>query len=203
MRDRKGKAVEVRKPPVGAFIIASIVYIILGVFMVTHPAKVEATLCYAFGILMTIFGVINVISFFINKDSDSNLFFELVFGVLSCAFGVFTLVSPTSVINILFIVIGVIIIIDGIMNVKRSFYLKDFGERYWFVFLIISAVSILAGILTIVFRQPLGSLLIVILGINLIYEGISGLVIMFRISQNKKRVERKMMMIDADFDDKD
>ena len=67
MRDRKGKAVEVRKPPVGAFIIASIVYIILGVFMVTHPAKVEATLCYAFGILMTIFGVINVISFFINK----------------------------------------------------------------------------------------------------------------------------------------
>lgn len=203
MKDRKIREGEIRKPPVAPFVIASIIYIILGIFMVSHPAKVEATLCYAFGILMTIFGVINVISFFINKDSDNNLFFELVFGVLSCAFGVFTLFSPTSVINILFIVIGVIIIIDGIMNLKRSFYLKDFGERYWLVFFIISAVSVLAGILTIVFREPLGSFLIVVLGINLIYEGVSGLVIMFRISQNKKRVERKMMMIDADFNDRD
>lgn len=203
MKDRKIREGEIRKPTVAPFVIASIIYIILGIFMVSHPAKVEATLCYAFGILMTIFGVINVISFFINKDSDNNLFFELVFGVLSCAFGVFTLFSPTSVINILFIVIGVIIIIDGIMNLKRSFYLKDFGERYWLVFFIISAVSVLAGILTIVFREPLGSFLIVVLGINLIYEGVSGLVIMFRISQNKKRAERKMMMIDADFNDRD
>lgn len=187
----------------GTFIIASIIYIILGVFMVFHPAKVEAALCYAFGILMTIYGAVNIISFFVNKDSDNNLFLELVFGVLSAAFGVFTMFSPTSVINILFIVIGVIIIIDGVMNMKRSFYLKDFGVRRWYVFLILSAIAVVSGILTIAFREALGNALIIILGITLIYEGISGLVIMFQISRNKKRVERKLMMIDADFDDRD
>ncbi len=189
MLGRKSGDGKEKRSVLGTFIIASIIYIILGIFMVTHPAKVEATLCFAFGILMTIYGAVNVISFFINKDNDENL--------------VFTLITPTSVINILFIVIGVIIIIDGIMNVKRSFHLKDFGEKYWHVFLIISAVAVLMGILTIVFREPLGGALIIMLGILLIYEGISGLVIMFRISRNKKRVEKNLMMINVDYTDND
>ena len=36
-----------------------------------------------------------------------------------------------------------------------------------------------------------------------IYEGISGLVIMFRISRNKKRVEKNLMMINVDYTDND
>ncbi len=192
-----------RRRVLGTYIIASVIYIILGVFMVLRPSKVETALCYTFGILMTIYGAVNIISFFVNKEEKSNLLLELIFGVLSAAFGVFTLFSPASVINILFIVIGAVIIIDGIINIKRSFWLKNFGERRWYVFLIISFISVLAGILTIIFRKNLGGALVIVLGINLIFEGIAGLVIMFRISRNKKRVERNIMTLNADYEDRD
>ncbi len=192
-----------RRNLLGSFIIASIVYIILGVYMVMHPEKVEHTLCYAFGILLTIYGAINIISFLINKDSDENLFFELVFGVIAAAFGVFTLFTPDTIINILLVIIGVIIIIDGVMNLKRSFHLRDFGVRKWYVFFIFAAVSVAAGLITIIFHDTLRDVLIIMLGINLIYEGILGLIIMFQISCNKRRVERNLMMINADYKDRD
>ena len=188
-----------RRNLLGSFIIASIVYIILGVYMVMHPEKVEHTLCYAFGILLTIYGAINIISFLINKDSDENLFFELVFGVIAAAFGVFTLFTPDTIINILLVIIGVIIIIDGVMNLKRSFHLRDFGVRKWYVFFIFAAVSVAAGLITIIFHDTLRDVLIIMLGINLIYEGILGLIIMFQVSRNKRRVERNLMMINADY----
>ena len=38
---------------------------------------------------------------------------------------------------------------------------------------------------------------------NLDYEGILGLIIMFQISRNKRRVERNLMMINADYKDRD
>ena len=183
----------------GTFIIASIVYIVLGIFMVMHPGKVETGICIAFGIVLTIYGVINVISFFINKDSDENLFLELVIGVFAAAFGVFTLFVPTLIQDILLISIGIIVIIDGIMNIKRSFSLKAAGVKKWWIFTAVSGLSVLAGLLTIIFRESLGELLIIILGINLIYEGISGLVILFMVSRAKKNTE--LMVIEAEFEE--
>lgn len=187
----------------GSFIIASIVYIVLGVFMVMHPGKVENTLCIGFGVLLTIYGVINVISFFLNRNSDDNLFFELVFGVIAAAFGIYTLFNPTTVIKILLIIVGVIIIIDGAINLKRSFHLREFGVKKWYFYLLLSAISIVMGIITIVFREPLGEALVIVLGVTLIYQGITSLIILFQISRNKKRVEHNLMMIDADYTDRD
>lgn len=185
------------------YIIASIIYIIFGVYTVMHPAKVEATICYAFGIILTIYGVINVIAFFFNKDSDENLIPELIIGGICVVFGIFTLFSPDTIKNILLVSISVIIIIDGVMNIKRSFWLKDFGMDKWYVLLIISCIAVVLGIVTIVFKEALGTALMIMLGIALIYEGVNGLMIMFLISRNKKRFERNMMMVNAAYEDKD
>ena len=42
MLGRKSGDGKEKRSVLGTFIIASIIYIILGIFMVTHPAKVEA-----------------------------------------------------------------------------------------------------------------------------------------------------------------
>ena len=193
---------EQKKNMLGTFIVASLAYIILGIFMVMHPGKVEVAICYAFGIILTIYGAINIISFFLNKDSDENLFLELVFGVIAAAFGIFTLFSPNLIQNILLISIGVIVIIDAIMNVKRSFHLKTLEMEKWWIFLIVSCISVLIGLMTIILRDALGGALIILLGINLIYEGIAGLVILFLVSHFKKKITKELAMIDAEYEDR-
>lgn len=185
------------------YIVASIIYIIFGVYTVLHPAKVEATICYAFGIILAIYGAINVIAFFFNKDSDENLIPELIIGGVCVVFGIFTLFSPDTIKNILLVAISVIIIIDGVMNIKRSFWLKDYGMKKWYVLLIFSCITVVLGVVTIVFKEALGTALMIMLGVSLIYEGVNGLIIMFLINRFRKRVERNLMMINAAYEDKD
>ena len=77
---------------IGTFIIASIAYIVLGVFMVAKNEVVADGINVVFGIIMLIYGVINVISFFLNKDDEENLFLELAMGVIAVGLGIFALI---------------------------------------------------------------------------------------------------------------
>ena len=61
----------------GTFVIAAIAYIVLGVFMVVKSQAVADGINVVFGVVMLVFGVVNIIAFFLNKDSDENLFLEL------------------------------------------------------------------------------------------------------------------------------
>ena len=53
------------------------------------------------------------------------MYFELVIGVISTGFGIFALFSPTSIAAIINIPIGIIIIVDSIMDMKHSLTLRS------------------------------------------------------------------------------
>lgn len=179
----------------GTFIIAAIGYIVLGVFMVIHPDKTASGIRVMFGVIMLMYGIVNIVSFFLNKDSEENLFLELASAVIAMALGVFVLVADAVLINsILFYTMGVIVIIDGLVNAKRAFNLKSCGMRYWFIVLIAAALTVIAGILCIVFKDMLASIIVVIIGCVLIYEGIVSLVTMFLVARMKKKVEKELAL---------
>lgn len=90
-------------------------------------AKVLDVLCYALGGAMTVYGLFNIISFFV--DREGGMYFELVIGVISTGFGIFALFSPTSIAAIINIPIGIIIIVDSIMDMKHSLTLRSLGMK--------------------------------------------------------------------------
>ena len=178
----------------GSFIVAAIAYIVLGVFMVMHPQETENGIHIVFGVIMLIYGAVNIVSFFLNKDSEENLFFELCFGVIAAAVGLFALIAPQIIRDILFYAIGVIVVIDGAINVKRAFNLKAYGMRYWYVMLIISCVAIVAGIAAVVLRNFVIDFIVVMLGISLIYEGVSSIVTMIMVGHYKKKITKELAL---------
>lgn len=98
-------------------IIASLAYLVLGFIMMLFPSSISNVLCYSLGIVLTIYGLFNIISFFTNKEMG--LYFELCVGVIATAFGIFTLFSPNIIVNIIFVTIGIIVIIDSLMDIKH------------------------------------------------------------------------------------
>lgn len=187
---------------IGTFIIASIAYIILGIFMIIHPDETGKAIPIVFGIILAIYGVINIISFFLNNDSDENLFLELIIGVFAAAFGIFSLIMPDVILSILFKAIGAVVIVDGIMNLKRAFTLRTYGMKRWWIFLIVSALAVITGLLFIVFVHELIAVWFTLMGVILVYEGLSGLVILFAVSRFKKKSEKQLAVIDVDYEDK-
>ncbi|MGN1432302.1 MAG: HdeD family acid-resistance protein [Ruminococcus sp.] len=193
---RKKNIFNKEKSAASTAIIASLAYMVLGFIMMLFPESIRDVLCYTLGIVLTVYGLFNIISFFINKEFG--LYFELIVGVLATAFGIFTLFSPSIIVNIIFVTIGIIIIIDSLMDIKHSFQLKALGMKYWWICTAVSVSVIILGLCTIFFPSFFGEFLIFLLGIIMIYEGISGLSIIGLFSHySKKRKDNKMIDVDA------
>ena len=178
----------------GTFIIAAIAYIVLGVFMVAYPDKAAGGFRVVIGIILMVYGIINVISFFLNKDSEENLFMELALGVLAIGLGIFALVAPDTVEMVIFYAIGAVLIVDGVVNLKRAFNLKSMGFPRWYVLLAFAAIGIILGALCIILYMNIEAAVIIFVGIALIYEGLASLITMFMVSRIKKKVSKEIAL---------
>lgn len=136
-----------KKNPAATMMMTSLAYIVLGIVTVVFPQKVLDVLCYALGGAMTVYGLFNIISFFV--DREGGMYFELVIGVISTGFGIFALFSPTSIAAIINIPIGIIIIVDSIMDMKHSLTLRSLGMKKWWIPFIIAIVMIIFSLTTI------------------------------------------------------
>lgn len=188
-----------KKNPTAAMMMTSLAYIVLGIVTVVFPQKVLDVLCYALGGAMTVYGLFNIISFFV--DREGGMYFELVIGVISTGFGIFALFSPGSIATIINIPLGIIIIVDSIMDIKHSLTLRSLGMKKWWISFIISIAVIIFILVTIFFKNIFGELLMIALGIALIYEGISGFSLIILLSRYHKEYDRNQRMIDAEATD--
>ena len=180
------------------FVIASIAYIVLGVFMVIKSQAVANGINDVFGVIMLIYGVINIIVFFINKDADENLFLELATGVIAIGLGVFSLVVQDLMQQILFYAIGGVLLIDALVNIKRAVNLRYLGFPRWNIFLIAAIIGVLLGILCIVFYTVIPQSVVVFFGVSLIYEGVSSLIILILDARVRKRISNDLARIERD-----
>ena len=182
----------------GNFVIASIAYIVLGVFMVIKSQAVANGINDVFGVIMLIYGVINIIVFFINKDADENLFLELATGVIAIGLGVFSLVAQDLMQQILFYAIGGVLLIDALVNIKRAVNLRYLDFPRWNIFLIAAIIGVLLGILCIVFYTVIPQSVVIFFGVSLIYEGVSSLIILILDARVRKRISNDLARIERD-----
>mgnify|MGYP002580753575 FL=1 len=99
--------------------------------------------------------------------------------------------------SVLPVILGLFIVVDGLVNLKRALELRRMLYLRWTVPLVLSAVSAVLG-LVIVFQPFLAAeALVMLIGAVLIYEGLSDLWTIFRVSQWTKEY-RKHHPVDVD-----
>lgn len=195
-RNRKNKS-----KSLNAMIISSLAYLVLGIIMIVWSKSVETAFCYALGTALTVYGLFNILSFFLSRETS--LVLELITGILSTAVGIFTLISPSTIIGIIFFIIGILIIIVSAIEVKYAFILKSLNMRFWWIYFALSIIVIALGFCTIIFKEFFAEIIMIFLGALLIYEGISGLSILFFANHFSKKAGDSSKMIDAEATDVD
>lgn len=184
-----------------AMIISSLAYLVLGIIMIVWSKSIETAFCYALGTALTVYGLFNILSFFLSRETS--LVLELITGILSTAVGIFTLISPNTIIGVIFFIIGILIIIVSALEIKYSFALKSLNMRLWWIYFLLSIIVMILGICTIIFKEFFAEMIMIFLGILLIYEGISGLSILFFANHYGKKATSNSRMIDAEATDVD
>ena len=173
-----------------SYIITALAFLVLGIVMVVKPTLAMNALCYLVGIVLTVYGGFNIISFLMAKERIVT--FELIIGIFTAAIGIFTLISPGSITNILQLVLGLVIIIDSLLGLKRAFALRDLDSRGWCAMLILSIAAAVLGILLMVKKDLFGTLLFTAIGLVLTYQGISDLISVIQISIVGRRIKKEM-----------
>lgn len=195
-KNRKNKS-----KSINTMIISSLAYLVLGLIMIIWSKSVETAFCYALGTALTVYGIFNILSFFLSRETS--LMLELITGILSTAVGVFTLISPGTIIGIIFFIIGILIIIVSAMDIKYALMLKAYNMKYWWIYFVLSLIVIIIGISTILFKDFFADLIMILLGALLVYEGLSGLSLLFFTNRYSKKSENNRRMIDAEATDVD
>lgn len=180
-----------------SFLLAAVLYIILGLILLIWPGVSATVFCYAFGGILLIYGVVTIVSFFLRDSRQGSFVFELFLGIVAAALGLLFLLRPVIVASVLPVILGLFIVVDGLVNLKRALELRRMLYVRWTMPLVLSAVSAVLG-LVIVFQPFLAAeALVMLIGAVLIYEGLSDLWTIFRVSQWTKEY-RKHHPVDVD-----
>lgn len=180
-------------------ILAALAYVILGVVLLVWPDTTGNVLCTLLGILLLGYGIFQIIGFFTRGDEGwGSGAVYLLAGLCAVALGVFALSSPEKVLSILPVALGAVVVVDSCMSLKRSFQLKELGMERWWVIALLAVVTLVFGL--VVMFNPFRSAMLVtrIVGGVLIYQGISDLVAVGRLSYYGKRVLEELGAVEGE-----
>lgn len=158
-------------------LVASLILVALGVVCLANPAFIAGAICYVAGVLLLGFGIIKVVRYFASRSS---LVDSLIVGVLLAMLGFILVTRPAQVLEMIFVFVGILILLDGVVKLKNSFEARSSGNKDWIVLLVISIIVIGFGVI-IVANPFTGYVPIVILGIAVLIDGLQNLYAALRI----------------------
>ena len=151
--------------------LLSIAYIVIGMMLLIMPQTSLLWICYAFGAVVLITGIVCLIQYARIRGTGFTAPFMLVGGVITAGLGIFTLAKPQVVASFLPVVFGIFIVVDGLSRIGSAIDLAKRKGQKWWVLLLLSIVSVALGILLVL--HPFGAAVSVVMvcGILLIVEG--------------------------------
>lgn len=180
-------------------IIFSIIFILIGSFLLARPEDAIHLVSYALGIILIVWGVISVITFFTDKESQNYLDFGFIVGVFVLIFGIIILVKPDTIASIIPLLLGIWMLINGVTKLSYSLTLNN--NKSALSSIIISLIIVLLGILLIINPFQGAKKLVQILGISILVYSILDLIECFSIKRVMKKVKKieNNNVIDAEY----
>lgn len=179
-------------------VISAVLCILLGIVLVVWPDLSMQVVCTAIGAILLIGGGVRLAVYFSVKDGSVYAQMNLIMGIILAVVGVWILLQPDKVMAIIPIIVGIVIVLHGINNLQQALTL--FKEKYdkWWVALILGLLTVGFGVLLIC--RPFEALetVVMMIGIFLIYDGISDIWIVSRIYRMAKVLKQEAEALDVE-----
>ena len=170
---------------------SAVLLLIVGVAMIIYPTAFVTVTVKVVGCVLAIIGLVGIITTVIAKNFGVSGITTIVGSVVSMIIGAVIFFKPELLTTYTPYVIGGLISSYGIINLIHCFDIKKNTDRNWAVPLALSAVTILAGIIIILFVALYTALvmdiLIRIAGIIVVYS--AGVSIWINLMRKTKKDE--------------
>ena len=181
-------------------IVFSIIFILIGAFLLARPDDAIHLVSYALGIILLLWGLISMVQFFTDKESQSYLEFGFIVGVFVFIFGIIILIKPNTIASIIPLLLGIWMLINGVTKLSYALTLNKNKNAAGSI--IISILIVILGILLIFNPFAGAKTLVQILGILIIIYSVLDLAECFAIKKIVKKDEKENQIIEAEYEEK-
>lgn len=154
------------------FLLSSLGCIGLGIVFIIWKDSVLGFMGSAFAIILIIMGAVDLCSYFMRIISNG---MSVLTGIVLLAVGIWFLIDPKVIVTLIPIVIGVVLLFHGIRGLMEVYQAKKFGSNAWMVGMVMAIISVLLGVACIVNAFGIMQKATMIVGIILIYNGVSNI----------------------------
>ncbi|MFA9379089.1 MAG: HdeD family acid-resistance protein [Lachnotalea sp.] len=180
------------------FILTAILSIVLGGVLIVYPQMSTTIICYAFGGILVICALFHVFFYFKYKEENNFVNFNLIIAIITGVIGTWIILKPVMVIMIIPVIFGLVLIIHGIDDIRQAVELKGKFYEFWWIALIVALLNVICAVILFVNPFKVVTTLVIVIGISLIYDGVSDLWIISRISKATKEIKQSLDVINKE-----
>lgn len=174
-------------------ILSAALYILIGILMTFFPGMSAQLLSISVGAIFTVIGIILLTTYFVLDVHKILYRNDFAFGILSILAGLVIIIQKDLILSLIPILLGLVIMASGLMKLQRAVVAQRIQSNQAMTYLVLSVVALILGLVIIFLLAGHQSrqVLFIVIGIGLIYAGISDLfAIFFLESSYRKAIER-------------
>lgn len=179
-----------------------IALLILGVLMMIFPEKSGDIICIAVGLILGIWGLVRLITYFASGKIESFGSFALVQGTALLGFGILFIINPGILKAFLSAALAITLIVSGVMKLQYAVDFLRLKAKFWYISLLGAVISITLG--AMVFFNPFSAAkwLMLFIGISLTVNAVWDIVsVVILANLTEKFVDKEDEMIDVESSD--
>lgn len=158
---------------------------VLGIILLIWPGTSLIIMAKCIGAAVAIGGLFAAYQFFRDHDSAVKSLL-LVMAAVMIICGVVIFLHPEELVKLIPMIMGILVLLSGIINLGETFTLSRQRYNRWWLSLIIAVLTIGAGIFLITRAFSLAALITRIAGGILLFDGLSDLWVISRVSRADK-----------------
>ncbi len=156
-------------------VLLSILMVVLGLVLFIWPGKTLTLAARILGIALLVGAAVSGFSWYREKDRSGASYTSLAIAILCLVAGLIVLIAPKGVVTLLPKLIGIVILVNGVINLAQALELRKEGQSSWTSSMVMAVLTILLGGFLVFFAFGAMKAAVMVIGGVFVYNGVSNL----------------------------
>ena len=172
-----------------------IVMFIIGLLLLIFPSESLNIACYLIASMLMLGGISYIIRIIKNKTIETNGdLISIILSIIAIAVSITIFIDSTWIIRVINVIIGIILVINSILNIISLFKFKKDRTTSWWIFLVFITIVLVLGIMVIINPEFLAHIIVRLEGATLSISTLLTLILSYKV---KKLIEVKNIVTEV------
>ena len=155
--------------------LLSILMTLLGLVLFFWPGKTLELAARILGIGLLAGAAVSGFSWYRDRHRADAGYASLAVAILCVLMGVVVLVAPKGIITLLPKLVGIVVAVNGVLNLAQALELRGAGMSSWTTSMVMAALTIALGLFLVFFAFGAMKAAVMVIGGIFVYNGVSNL----------------------------